>query len=102
MLHSGRYGKTAADVMDRSMRSPTADFVEEGWTVYSVDYRPKETMLDPIEIDDTIEAVKTVRKMPFLDPSRVGFLGGSHGANLASRLALIVQFWDRVGGGMSR
>src|SRR6516164_7843564 len=86
MLHGGRYGKAATVGMGRSMRSPTVDFLKEGWAVYSVDYRPTETMLEPIEIDDTIEAVKTVRKMPFIDPGRLGFLGGSHGANVASRL----------------
>jgi endo-1,4-beta-xylanase len=86
MLHGGRYGKAATVGMGRTMRSPTADFIKEGWAVYSVDYRPTETMLEPVEIDDTIEAVKTVRKMPFIDPSRIGFMGGSHGANVASRL----------------
>jgi acetyl esterase/lipase len=86
MLHGGRYGKAATVGMGRSTRSPTADFIKEGWAVYSVDYRPSEKMLEPIEIDDTIEAVKAVRKMPFIDPTRIGFLGGSHGANVASRL----------------
>jgi dipeptidyl aminopeptidase/acylaminoacyl peptidase len=86
MLHGGRYGKAATVGMGRASRSPIADFIKEGWAVSSVDYRPSEQMLDPIEIDDTIEAVKSLRKMTFIDANRIGFMGGSHGASVASRL----------------
>src|SRR5574337_263800 len=56
------------------MRAPV---VQAGWVVYSVDYRPSERIaIEPIEFDDTVEAVKTVRKFPFIDPSRVGLMGG--------------------------
>jgi dipeptidyl aminopeptidase/acylaminoacyl peptidase len=86
MLHGGRFGKAATVAMGRATRSPTADFSKEGWAISSVDYRPTDKILEPNESDDTIEAVKTVRQMPFIDPSRVGFLGGSHNANVLSRL----------------
>jgi dipeptidyl aminopeptidase/acylaminoacyl peptidase len=39
-----------------------------------------------MEIDDCIEAIKTVRQMPFIDSRRVGLMGTSHGAQLSSRL----------------
>jgi endo-1,4-beta-xylanase len=87
LLHGGRYGKEPTYAMGRSMRSPTADFIKEGWAVYSVDYRPVEQIaIVPIETDDTIEAIKTVRRLPFIDPARVGLMGGSHGANVASKV----------------
>jgi alpha-L-fucosidase 2 len=86
MLHGGGYGKGATYGMGRATQSPTEDFIQAGWAVYAVDFRPTEKKLEPIEIEDTLEAVKAVRKMPFIDPVRVGLMGGSHGANVASRL----------------
>jgi endo-1,4-beta-xylanase len=87
LLHGGRYGKAPTYAMGRSTQSPTADFIKAGWAVYSIDYRPFEQIsIEPIETDDSIEAVKTVRKLPFIDPDRVGLMGGSHGANVASKM----------------
>ncbi len=86
LLHGGGYGKAATVGLGRSTSSPTADFVKAGWAVYAIDYRPTDKKLVPIEIDDSVEAVKAVRQMPFIDPARIGLLGGSHGANLSSRL----------------
>jgi acetyl esterase/lipase/Cu/Ag efflux protein CusF len=86
MLHGGGYGKAGTLGMGRSSRSPVEDFIQAGWAVFSIDYRPTDKKLDPREIDDTIEAVKMVRRMPFIDSRRVGLMGGSHGANLSSRM----------------
>jgi endo-1,4-beta-xylanase len=87
MLHGGRYGKAATEAMGRSMQSPTADFIKAGWAVYSIDYRPAEKIaIVPIEFDDTVEAVKTVRRLPFVDPAHIGLMGGSHGAQVLSRV----------------
>lgn len=87
MLHGGRYGQAATYGMGRSMGFPVADFLKAGWAVYSIDYRPSERLaIESIEFDDTVEAVKTVRKMPFIDPARVGLMGGSHGAQVGSRV----------------
>lgn len=87
LLHGGKYGKGATYGLGRMMQAPVADFLKNGWAVYSIDYRPQEKiMLDPIETDDSIEAVKAVRKLPFIDPNRVGLMGGSHGANVASKM----------------
>jgi dipeptidyl aminopeptidase/acylaminoacyl peptidase len=87
VLHGGRYGKAATLGMGRSTRPPIADFIKASWAVYSIDYRPNPKIsIEPIETDDTIAAVKAVRKMPFIDGSRVGMLGGSHGANVTSRV----------------
>ena len=69
------------------MRSPTVDFIKQGWAIYSIDYRPAERIsIEPIETDDTIEAIKTVRQLPFIDPARLGLMGGSHGANVGSKV----------------
>jgi len=87
LLHGGRYGAAATYGLGRSTNSPTEDFIKEGWAVYSIDYRPTEGIkLLPVEYDDTVEAVKTVRGMSFVDPKRVGMLGGSHGGNVISRV----------------
>jgi enterochelin esterase-like enzyme/dienelactone hydrolase len=87
LLHGGRYGKAPTYGMGRSTRSPVGDFVKAGWAVYSIDYRPNEKIsIEPIETEDTLEAVKAVRKLPFIDPGRVGMMGASHGANVASRV----------------
>jgi endo-1,4-beta-xylanase len=87
MLHGGRYGTAPTFGMGRSTRSPAADFIKAGWAIYSIDYRPNEVIsIEPIETDDSIEAVKAVRALPFVDPKRVGMMGGSHGGNVASRV----------------
>jgi acetyl esterase/lipase len=87
LLHGGGYGAAATYGLGRSTNSPTEDFIKESWAVYSIDYRPTEGIkLLPIEYDDTVEAVKTVRGMSFVDPKRVGMLGGSHGGNVISRV----------------
>jgi endo-1,4-beta-xylanase len=87
LLHGGRDGKEPTYALGRSMRSPTVDFIKEGWAVYSIDYRPAEQIaIVPIETDDTMEAIKTVRQLPYIDAARVGMMGGSHGANVASKV----------------
>lgn len=96
MLHGGRYGKEATVGMGRGVRSPMADFVKEGWAIYSIDYRPSDKMLLPIEIDDSVLAVEGVKKLPFIDPQRVGLMGGSHGANVSSRLVSRVNVGGAV------
>jgi dipeptidyl aminopeptidase/acylaminoacyl peptidase len=86
MLHGGGRGEEATYGMGRSQQSPTQDFIKAGWAVYSIDYRPTTRMMEEIEIDDSVEAVKQVRKLPFVDPNRLGILGGSHGGHVTSRL----------------
>src|SRR5690242_8835872 len=87
LAHGGRYGKGPTMGMGRSPKGPTADFIKAGWAIYSIDYRPAEGIsLPPIEYDDTVEAVKAVRKLPYADPKRIGYMGGSHGAQVGSRV----------------
>jgi dipeptidyl aminopeptidase/acylaminoacyl peptidase len=87
LAHGGRYGKAPTMGMGRSPKGPTADFIKTGWAVYSIDYRPSEGItLTPIEYEDTVEAIKTARKLPFVDPKRVGYMGGSHGAQIGARM----------------
>src|SRR5437868_3618936 len=47
MLHGGRYGREATIGMGRAVRSPMADFIQAGWAIYSIDYRPSNKMLLP-------------------------------------------------------
>jgi endo-1,4-beta-xylanase len=87
MLHGGQYRKGASAGMGRSTRAPVAAFLQAGWAVFCTDYRPNDKIsIEPIETDDTIEALKAVRKMPSIDPRRVGLWGASHGANVSSRV----------------
>jgi enterochelin esterase-like enzyme/acetyl esterase/lipase len=87
LAHGGRYGQAATYGMGRAVQSPVADFIKAGWAVYSIDYRPAQKIaIVPLEFDDTVEAVKTVRKFPFIDPNRVGMMGGSHGGQVLSRV----------------
>ena len=66
--------------LGRSMQSPFADFVKAGWAIYAIDYRPQEKIvIDPVEVDDCIEAIKAVRKFPFVDPNRLGLHGAAMG-----------------------
>ncbi len=92
LLHGGKFSKAATLGLGRSAKSPVQDFLAAGWAVYSIDYRPQDKIvLDPTEIDDCLEAIKTLRKLPFVDAGRIALHGGSHGANLISRLVSRVQ-----------
>jgi dipeptidyl aminopeptidase/acylaminoacyl peptidase len=86
MIHGGGRSEAATYGMGRSQQSPTEDFIKAGWAIYAIDYRPTSRMMEEIEIDDGVEAVKVIRKLPFVEPDRLGILGGSHGGHLASRL----------------
>jgi endo-1,4-beta-xylanase len=87
LLHGGRYGKAATTGLGRSAQSPVGGFLQAGWAIYSIDYRPSDELaIVPIEFDDSVEAVKAARKLPFVDPNRVGLVGGSHGAQVSSRV----------------
>ncbi|MFC1716855.1 alpha/beta fold hydrolase [Candidatus Poribacteria bacterium] len=85
MIHGGGDSKQGTYGMGRMTVSPTASFIAEGWAVYSIDFRPN-SPFDPIEWEDTIRAVETVRKMPFIDEKRVAMLGGSHGGLVTVRV----------------
>lgn len=87
LAHGGRYGKAATVALGRSQQSPVADFIAQGWAVFSIDYRPSDRIaIEPVEFDDSVEAIKTVRKLPYIDPKRVGWMGGSHGGQVGSRV----------------
>jgi len=97
MAHGGKYGKSVAEGMGRSPRGPVEDFIQAGWAVYAITYRPSEkTAVVPLEFDDTVEAVKTLRRYPFVDPRRVGYMGGSHGGQVGSRVVSRVDLSGAV------
>ncbi len=86
--HGGTYGKNATEGMGRSPKAPTEAFIQAGWAIYSIDYRPAPKIgIYPIEFDDSVEAVKHARSFSFVDARRVGYMGGSHGGQVGSRLA---------------
>jgi dipeptidyl aminopeptidase/acylaminoacyl peptidase len=86
ILHGGPTSKEVAYALGRSTREPAAEFIRAGWAVFSFDYRSNTDLPGSI-VDDAIAALKTVRGLPFVDPDRVGLLGGSRGAGVLSRLA---------------
>lgn len=86
MIHGGGVSKDGTYALGRMKTAPTANFIAEGWAVYSIDFRPKSAFL-PIEWDDAVLAVVTVKKLPFIDGKRVAMIGGSHGGYNAARVA---------------
>jgi dipeptidyl aminopeptidase/acylaminoacyl peptidase len=85
LLHGGPYGKEATVALGRST-PPAGDFARAGWAVFAIDYRPDKSPPPPLVIEDSIAAVKAVRQLPFIDPGRVGLMGGSRGGGVTSRL----------------
>lgn len=78
----------ASRVLGRSSNPPIADFLAQGWAVYTIDYRPNPRYaLDPLELDDTLVAVNKAKSFSFVDPKRVAMFGGSHGGHVAGRMA---------------
>jgi endo-1,4-beta-xylanase len=97
LLHGGKFSEQATFGLGRSAKSPVQDFIQAGWAVYAIDYRPQKTIvIDPTENEDCVLAIKAVRRFPFIDPKRVGLHGASHGANLASRLVAREQLSGAV------
>ncbi len=86
MIHGGGESKEGTYALGRMKTAPTANFIAEGWAVYSIDFRPKSPFL-PIEWDDACLAVETVKKLPFIDGKRVAMIGGSHGGYNTARVA---------------
>ncbi len=86
MIHGGGESKDGTYALGRMKSAPTANFIAEGWAVYSLDFRPK-SPFQPIEWDDACLAVETVRKLPFIDGKRVAMIGGSHGGYNTARVA---------------
>ncbi len=78
----------AGKVLGRASHPPIADFLAQGWAVYSIDYRtnPRYT-LDPLEWEDTLSAVNKARSFSFVDPKRMAMIGGSHGGHVTARMA---------------
>ena len=77
----------AAKVMGHAVHPPLADFLAEGWAVYTIDFRPNARFtLDPLEWDDTVAAVNLARTFPFVDTTRMAMFGGSHGAHVTGRM----------------
>jgi acetyl esterase/lipase len=85
LLHGGPYGKEATFSLGRSS-PPAGEFARAGWAVFAIDYRPDMSPPPPIVLEDSTEAVNAIRKVPFIDPGRVGLMGGSRGGGVVSRL----------------
>ena len=81
ILHGGPTSKDVACELGRSMSEPASEFLKAGWAVFSFDYRSSGELPGSI-VDDAIAALKAVRALPFVDPGRVGMLGGSRGGGV--------------------
>jgi dipeptidyl aminopeptidase/acylaminoacyl peptidase len=78
----------ASRVLGKASNPPIPDFLARGWAVYSIDYRTNPRyLLDPLEWDDTVIAVKLARSFPFVDSKRIAMMGGSHGGHVTARMA---------------
>lgn len=86
MLHGGGSSTTGTMSLGRSQQSPTANFIEQGWAVYSIDFR-RRSEFQPIEWDDAIAAVENAKQFSFIDPTRIAMIGGSHGGHNTLRIA---------------
>jgi dipeptidyl aminopeptidase/acylaminoacyl peptidase len=77
----------ASNQLGHSNHPPLADFLAQGWAVYSIDFRPNPRYtLDPLEWDDTLIAVNKARGWDFVDQKRFAMLGGSHGGHVVGRM----------------
>jgi dipeptidyl aminopeptidase/acylaminoacyl peptidase len=77
----------AGRVLGRASNPPIPDFLEQGWAVYTIDYRPNPRYtLDPLEWDDTAIAFTQARSFAFVDPRRLAMFGGSHGGHVTGRM----------------
>jgi len=85
MIHGGGQSEQGTYALGRMTGAPTANFIAEGWAVYSIDFRPR-SAFDPIEWEDTVRAVEIVRQLPFIDDQRIAMIGGSHGGMVTSRV----------------
>ena len=65
-LHGGNASPESTYASGRSTRPPISDWVAAGWAIYTIDFRP-DAPLDPIEWRDTIAAIETARRLPFIE-----------------------------------
>jgi dienelactone hydrolase len=91
LLHGGAQSVKAAYALGRSTSEPTKEFIQAGWAVFSMDFRPgpsrPEESMGEQEWKDAIDGIEAAKKLSFVDSSRVAMMGGSHGANVLSRVA---------------
>jgi dipeptidyl aminopeptidase/acylaminoacyl peptidase len=99
MIHGAEASKNGTYGLGRRTGSPTADFVAAGFAIYSIDFRPKDTIpapgtvpqgADPL-LQDAINAVAKARSYPFINPKRVAIMGGSRGGQLMARITTRVD-----------
>jgi dipeptidyl aminopeptidase/acylaminoacyl peptidase len=86
ILHGGPASPEVTYELGRSQSAPAAHFLRAGWAVYAFDYRSGEAPPATF-VDDALAALKTARALAFVDPARVGMLGGSRGGGVLARLA---------------
>ncbi|MCC9609314.1 alpha/beta fold hydrolase [Blastopirellula sp. JC732] len=86
MIHGGGQSEKGTHSLGRMRGAPTANFLAQGWAIYSIDFRPRAEFA-PIEWEDAGLALETIKKLPFIDKTRVAMIGGSHGAHNTIRIA---------------
>jgi len=90
-VHGGSW--TMGDKAGANWRAVCEWLASAGFVTYSVDYRLVPHAIFPAAVDDVTQAVRWVREPANaarfgIDPARVGILGGSAGASIASLVGM--------------
>lgn len=86
MIHGGGESREGTYQLGRLKAAPTANFLAQGWAVFSIDFRPR-SPFQPIEWGDACQAVAALRALPLIDGERIAMMGGSHGGYNTARAA---------------
>lgn len=88
-IHGG-LGGTGLNAAENMLRGRVPEhFYKAGYVTFATDYRRFHFGED--EIQDVLAAYQKLASYPFIDSSRIGVIGGSHGGYLAQMLATRTQ-----------
>jgi acetyl esterase len=94
LVHGG--GWTGGDKSTPEMVTAAKDMAQAGYAVFDINYPLASATVSgyPMEVQAIVSAVKYVKKNSakyYVDPQRVGLLGGSAGANLVFESGLLIN-----------
>ncbi|MBI1745906.1 MAG: prolyl oligopeptidase family serine peptidase [Acidobacteria bacterium] len=81
-VHGGG-GDRPGDARSIAQKFFTCDYVDNGYVVLSTDYRNNWGYREYL---DAFAAIDYIRAQPFVDPDRIGVIGGSHGGYIVIRV----------------
>jgi dipeptidyl aminopeptidase/acylaminoacyl peptidase len=89
-LHGGGPSVENTYRFGRSTNGVVEEYLALGWAVYAIDFRTngpgRAGPMDPNEYEDTVDGIKALRQMPFVDGKRVALTGASHGGHVLNRV----------------